>query len=124
MNDFKPGSIKFSMNEGKKIVPVCLFGTHDIFDKKINMSRIVYQSDNFFVIPTLGQFINGYLLIIPISHIMSNAELDSSLREEFLTVLDDITYILELTYHTSNFLVWENGTGNSGIGKVKQINII
>lgn len=97
----------------------CGYIKQNFFDKKINMSRIVYKSDNFFVIPTLGQFINGYLLIIPISHIMSNAELDSSLREEFLTVLDDITYILELTYHTSNFLVWENGTGNSGIGKAK-----
>lgn len=68
---------------------------------------------------TLGQFINGYLLIIPYDHIMSNAELDESKRKEFQTVLDDISYILKMTYNVSNVLVFENGTGNSGIGKAK-----
>ena len=81
--------------------------------------KTLYSSANFFVVCTLGQFINGYLLIIPYSHIMSNAELSESNRREFLTVLEDISYILKLTYNVSNVLVWENGTGNSGIGKAK-----
>lgn len=81
--------------------------------------KILYSSANFFVVSTLGQFINGYLLIIPYSHIMSNAELVNYKRNEFLTVLEDISYILKMTYNVSNVLVWENGTGNSGIGKAK-----
>mgnify|MGYP000755205616 FL=1 len=80
---------------------------------------ILYSSANFFVMCTLGQFINGYLLIIPYDHIMSNAELNESKRKEFQTVLDDISYILKMTYNVSNVLVFENGTGNSGIGKAK-----
>lgn len=80
---------------------------------------ILYSSTNFFVTCTLGQFINGYLLVIPYSHIMSSAELNESKRNEFITVLEDISYILKMTYNVSNVLVFENGTGNSGIGKAK-----
>lgn len=81
--------------------------------------KVLYSSPNFFVFSTLGQFTNGYLLIIPYSHIMSNAELPEYKCKEFFTVLEDITYILKLTYNVSNVLVWENGTGNLGIGKAK-----
>lgn len=80
---------------------------------------VVYQSEHFFVFPTLGQFITGYLLIIPFEHVMSIAELNSSIRKEFKDVLEDITTILNLTYHPKEILVWENGTGNSGRGKAK-----
>ena len=92
---------------------------NNFYDYKLDMNRVIYKSENFFVMPTLGEFILGYLLIIPIEHAMSNAELSTSLQEEFLTVLNDISYILRLTYQTSDFLVWENGTGNSGKGKAK-----
>lgn len=81
--------------------------------------KILYSSDNFFVMCTLGQFIYGYLLIIPYNHIMSNGELSVNEQQEFLTVLEDISYILKKTYNVPNVLVWENGTGNSGIGKAK-----
>ncbi len=82
-------------------------------------NRSIYQSDNFVVMPTLGEFIKGYLLIIPIKHAMSMAELSSDIQQEFLSVLEDIMQILKLTYHINDILVWENGTGNGGIGKAK-----
>ncbi len=82
-------------------------------------AKTVYQNEDFFAFTTIGQFILGYLLIIPLEHVMSIAELDSRRKQEFLNVLDDISYILKLTYHTDNILVWENGTGNSGKGKAK-----
>ena len=82
--------------------------------------RTVYRSENFFVIPTLGQFITGYLLIIPYQHIMSNGELSKEHLEEFQVVLSDIEYILKLTYpEAKGILVWENGSGTSGKGKAK-----
>lgn len=81
--------------------------------------RTVYESENFFVLPTVGQFITGYLLVIPHEHVMSNAELDSQRLEEFKAVLQDVEYLLKLTYNASNVLVWENGSGNGGIGKAK-----
>lgn len=82
--------------------------------------RTIYRSENFFVIPTLGQFITGYLLIIPNQHIMSNGELSPEHLEEFKGVLEDIEYILKLTYPGYKvILVWENGSGSSGKGKAK-----
>lgn len=81
--------------------------------------RTIYQSKHFFAFTTIGQFIPAYLLIIPFAHIMSNAELEPDERQEFLTVLEDIKYILNLTYHPASLLVWENGTGDTGIGKSK-----
>lgn len=81
--------------------------------------RTVYKSQNFFVLPTVGQFITGYLLVIPFNHIMSNAELEDSLLDEFNVVLGDMEYLLKLTYGASQVLVWENGSGSCGIGKAK-----
>lgn len=98
--------------------PYCRY-IDDGYDKDINLHRTLYKSENFFVMPTIGEFIKGYLLIIPFDHVMSNAELSSEVREEFLTVLEDVNYILRLTYPVSNTLVWENGSGNGGIGKAK-----
>lgn len=81
--------------------------------------RTIYSSEHFFVITTLGEFIPGYWLIIPYEHVMSNAEVDFSTQQELLTVIEDMEYLLNLTYGHSNYLVWENGTGNSGRGKAK-----
>ena len=75
--------------------------------------RVFYKNDNFYVFPTYGEFIKGYLLIVPKEHVMSNAELSTEKRQEFLTVLEDISYILTLTYGAKDFLVWENGTGEN-----------
>ena len=87
--------------------------------KNLHSDRTIYSSEHFFVIPTLGQFIPGYWLIIPYEHVMSNAELDFSTQKELLDVIEDMKYLLNLTYGCSDFLVWENGTGNSGRGKAK-----
>lgn len=79
--------------------------------------KTIYSSEHFFVITTLGEFISGYWLIIPYEHVMSNAELDLPTQKELLDVIEDLSYLLDLTYGKSNYLVWENGTGNSGRGK-------
>ena len=81
--------------------------------------RTIYSSEHFFVMTTVGEFIPGYWLIIPYEHVMSNAEVDFSTQQELLTVIEDISYLLDLTYGNSTYLVWENGTGNSGRGKAK-----
>lgn len=84
-----------------------------------NDKRTLYRSKHFIVIPTIGQFTSGYLLIIPTKHVMSNAELSPSVLAEFESVLEDVLSLLQLTYHTDTFLIWENGSGSGGIGKAK-----
>lgn len=99
--------------------PYCIYFNNNHFDTVNNINRTIYKSKNFFVMPTVGEFIKAYLLIIPFEHVMSLAELSPNFYQEFLNVLDDVTTILKLTYPVNDFLVWENGTGNGGIGKAK-----
>ena len=80
-------------------------------------ARIIYNSANYFVLTGLGGFIPGYWLIIPYKHVMSNAAVDFSTQQELLEVIEDMKYLLHLTYGKCTYLVWENGTGNSGRGK-------
>lgn len=83
-------------------------------------AKTVYCSENFFVFPGSGQFAKGYLLVMPYEHIMSNGELDPHiLQTEFPEVLDDLEYLLKITYGAESILVWENGSGKSGIGKAR-----
>ena len=121
LNDCDIGDHK-SNSSGMKGVPTASDCSYCNYIKDLSSEpyhKILYSSDNFFVMCTLGQFINGYLLIIPYNHIMSNGELSYKEQQEFLTVLEDISFILKKTYNVPNVLVWENGTGNSGIGKAK-----
>lgn len=107
-----------SNSSGLKGIPSkkdCAYCAHLISPQEDNL----YLGQSFFIFPTLGQFINGYLLIIPYEHVMSVAELDITQRREFLEVLADARYLLNLAYGCAYPLVWENGTGNGGKGKSK-----
>lgn len=91
--------------------------------KLLNQSgsqKILHQSPNFFIMTTLGAFIEGYLLVIPKKHIMSAAQLNTyELKREYFEVLQDAYSLIEWAYKTDNVIVFENGTGNSGKGKAK-----
>lgn len=102
---------------GTPTIKDCVYCRYLAGDIGIN-ERTIYKSKNFFVLPGVGQFTKGYLLIMPIAHIMSNAELDRETLSEFKDVLSDVESILRMTYG-KDVLVWENGSGHSGIGKAK-----
>ena len=78
--------------------------------------HILYESDNFFVIPGLGAFFEGYVMVCPKRHIMSFAECTKGEFEEFLGVLEDIKFILSSIYKKDIF-VFECGSGRNGGGK-------
>ncbi len=119
IGDHKANSSGLGEAPKRSDCPYCRYMDDGYCDRDIGLHRTLYRSKNFFVMPTIGEFIKGYLLIIPKQHVMSNAELPLEVRQEFLTVLEDVCYMLQLTYCTSNVLVWENGSGNGGIGKAK-----
>ncbi len=81
--------------------------------------RLIYRSNLFFILATVGQFDYGQLLIIPIRHVMSNAELNDEELAEFKEVLEDVEYLINLTYSKSATMVWENGSGRSGVNKAR-----
>lgn len=78
----------------------------------------LYESKNFLVIPGSGAFLDGYIMILPKSHVMSCVELDYEQRMEMLDVIADVKYILRSIYK-KDILVWENGSGLDGKGKPK-----
>lgn len=81
-----------------------------------NVEHIVYQTNNFYVVPGTGAFFEGYLMIVPKRHVMSFANLPKEELEEFYTVLNDIRTILEGIYHKKVF-AFECGSGRTGAGK-------
>lgn len=82
----------------------------------IREEHIIYESKNFFLVPGLGAFYEGYVMLCPKRHVMSFAELDDEEYEEFLQVLDDIRYILKSVYGKEIF-TFECGSGRNGGGK-------
>lgn len=81
-----------------------------------NPEHILYESENFYVVPGLGAFFDGYVMIVPKEHVMSIAELNQEHFEEFLQVLNDFRFILESVYNKKIF-VFECGSGKNGGGK-------
>lgn len=81
-----------------------------------NPEHILYESKNFYVVPGLGAFFDGYVMIVPKAHIMSIAEVNEEIFDEFLQVLNDWRFILESVYQKKIF-VFECGSGQNGGGK-------
>lgn len=110
-------------------------GDHEVFDSKggkatkdncficklaqgnpVREEHILYETENFLAVPGLGAFYDGYVMIVPKSHIMSFAELEEEKFEEMLQVINDIRFILESVYQKKIF-VFECGSGKGGEGK-------
>jgi len=63
-------------------------------------SRVILSSDNFNVIPTIGQIVEGYVLIVPKLHVRSFADLPAGLRPELNYVLEVIRSASRVGYGT------------------------
>jgi ATP adenylyltransferase len=86
------------------------FGNTPEFKKLVENeipNRIVYETENFVVVPSVGQIVEGYLLIMPKKHFMSIANLDEELFEELEGVFNKTETILEKEY--SKPIFFEHG---------------
>lgn len=61
-------------------------------------NRIIFESDNFVVVPSLGQIVEGYLLIISKKHYTSIGEIPPGLHDELDTVCQKVRKILFDSY--------------------------
>jgi ATP adenylyltransferase len=78
-----------------------------IFDKDNLGNRILYETDNFIVLPTIGPFVEGYLLTIPKEHYLSMASLPKHLYLELEDVQNRVKEVLTENY--SSPLFYEHG---------------
>lgn len=73
-----------------------------------DFDRILYQDNDFVVVPTLGPLVEGWLMIIPRDHILSIRELPVSLRPKLLRLKRCISEILGRAY--SDPIFFEHGS--------------
>lgn len=81
-------------------------------DKSVDC--IIYESQNFYVVPELGALKKGYLMIVPKKHILSVAQFPEEFREEYAEVCKDVEHILKNTFNAETITFMEHGSGPSG----------
>lgn len=62
------------------------------------VSRTVYQTDHFIVIPTLGALVEGYLLVLSKAHYESIRQIPKEFFSEFDEVVDKVKSVIRSTY--------------------------
>src|SRR5262249_44778349 len=81
-------------------------------------SRVLFRSEHFSVVPSLGQIVEGYLLILPIRHYTALADMPSQLTTELLALCNQVRRGLAKAYGPCLFFehgVRALGTGGCGI---------
>ena len=73
--------------------------------------RCVFETDNFVCVPSIGSFVEGYLLVIPKKHYLSALTMPETHIDEFLSITSVLSYFYSNYYHQT-FLVFEHGTSN------------
>ena len=74
-------------------------------------SRILFETENFVVFPTVGQIVEGYLLIMPKTHVSAISNLDSKLLDELEYVYSQVRSILK--EHYAEPIFFEHGVCRS-----------
>lgn len=75
---------------------------------------IIYESQNFLVVPELGALKQGFLMIVPKHHILSVAQFPQELMPEYFDVCRDVEEILLKAFKGKTVVFMEHGSGPSG----------
>lgn len=66
-------------------------------------NRILFETENFLVFPTLGQIVEGYLLIASKEHYLNIGEIPLELYPELEKLQHKVRKVLEDNYYTPLF---------------------
>ncbi len=86
-------------------------GTENAFDRiyaRNPKSRILFQSGEFVVIPSLGQIVEGHLLIVPNRHFAALGDMSDAFVGELGILCRNVRSILKAEYGSCIF--FEHGT--------------
>lgn len=75
----------------------------------LNKNRVVLETKNFIVIPTVGCFQIGYLLVVPKKHILNFGATNDILFRELDEVIEKITSYVK-KYMGKECIIFEHGT--------------
>ncbi|MCK4764121.1 MAG: hypothetical protein KAW12_18120, partial [Candidatus Aminicenantes bacterium] len=93
-------NLKDSINTADAYSDDCIFcriGSHNS-NSLPGYDRPVLQTADFFVIPAMGQFIEGYVLICPREHFINLSVMDKELYSRFLDVKKQVKSLLYEAY--------------------------
>jgi len=77
-------------------------------------SRVLLRSDDFALVPSLGQIAEGHLLLLPIRHSTAIGDLTDGLLEEFTRLSGAVLRILRREYGPC--IAFEHGVRSGGAG--------
>lgn len=86
----------------------CIFC--DIDQSKIE-NTIIEKTKYFYILPTLGSLVDGYVLIVTKRHINSMSELNDNELEEYKTIIAKYQNLFKKIYNKTP-IVFEHGTPN------------
>jgi diadenosine tetraphosphate (Ap4A) HIT family hydrolase len=70
--------------------------------------RTVFETQNFKVLPSLGQIVEGHVLVVPVRHYTALADMPSPLTEEVADLADHVRIALSANY--GSCLLFEHGS--------------
>ncbi len=77
-------------------------------------NRVLFRSNDFAVIPSLGQIVEGYLLLLPIEHFKALGDLPDPFVDELAQICQLAGKVLRNEY--GSFILFEHGTRSEGVG--------
>jgi len=77
-------------------------------------SRILFQSKEFVIVPSLGQIVGGYLLVLPRGHLRALGDLPVASLDELYSILQRVGKSLSKEY--GPHVLFEHGTRTVGVG--------
>lgn len=77
-------------------------------------NRVLFRSDTFVVIPSLGQIVEGYLLVLPIEHSKALADLPTRFLDELASIVELVGNILAEQY--GSYILFEHGARSEMAG--------
>ena len=80
-------------------------------DSSIYYNTILEESDNFYVIPSVGSLVDGYILIVSKKHCNNMLELDLKSKEEYYDLIYKYREIFKKIYNKYP-IVFEHGSSN------------
>ena len=86
----------------------CIFC--EIDESKIE-NTIIEETKYFYILPTLGSLVDGYILIVTKRHINSMSELNDNELEEYKTIIAKYQNLFNKIYNKTP-IVFEHGTPN------------
>ena len=79
-------------------------------------NTVLEETDNFIVLPTLGSFVDGYILIVSKKHLYNMNELSTKEREEYFNLIHKYRNLFNKIYKKYP-IVFEHGTSKNTINE-------